>query len=445
MKRILLPFILLTTALPVMAWRPYDVIEKAYAPYMDPADPLAFPMKVRSLSENPYTFWRGSKDLFFIWCKTHAGDWLADREAYLPNHGDLHLGNIGSYASFDGLGMLAFGMVDFDDSAELPFQSEILQGVITLHLIARQNGIELTDARRKELSRVLREAYHTAVNSRRNTTDLLADEPMVREMLARKNRPYAETLADYTEAGRFKSIVRTKKGKLREIFRPVKNRETFARAIAEAVANSPEMAEVFRHSDVTEIQKSIRDIGQRTRLGSSGSQGLKKYFVLMDSPLRDMKGDAILYLKQEIPAAAERSGFVSPDPRPAGQRAAEHMLKLTDPIPYLNSWCSIGNESYWVTFKEPWSDEIDYEETRTFEELLRMGALWATVAGATHREEGRFNAILPRLTDELMATIDQRAEAYGAQLEKDFAAFRDDERVKEKTSAADAAMRTFER
>src|SRR5690606_17738103 len=109
---------------------PYQRLEQAYAPYLDPRDPLAWPMKVSSLTADPYKFWRGSKDLYYAWARTACADWLADQASYGVTHGDLHLGNIGTYAS--GWGTVSFGMVDFDDSAHLPVQLELLQGMITL-------------------------------------------------------------------------------------------------------------------------------------------------------------------------------------------------------------------------------------------------------------------------------------------------------------------------
>ena len=62
--------------------------------------------------------------------------WLADRDAYVTQQGDQHLGNIGTYLAAGEFGTLGFGMVDFDDSQTLPFQFELLQGVISLRLAA---------------------------------------------------------------------------------------------------------------------------------------------------------------------------------------------------------------------------------------------------------------------------------------------------------------------
>src|SRR5689334_1763157 len=73
---------------------PYDILARTYAPYTSSDDPVGFPMKVRNLAkDNYYRFWRGSKELFYEWCKTNVADWMADQEAYLRIHGDLHPGN----------------------------------------------------------------------------------------------------------------------------------------------------------------------------------------------------------------------------------------------------------------------------------------------------------------------------------------------------------------
>src|SRR4051812_21569112 len=77
--------------------RALDILNAAYGPYVDPADPLAMPAKVRALSADRYAFWRGAKDLFFLWCKDNTRKWLDDKQAYIRQEGDQHLGNVGTY------------------------------------------------------------------------------------------------------------------------------------------------------------------------------------------------------------------------------------------------------------------------------------------------------------------------------------------------------------
>lgn len=426
---------------------PYDAIERAYAPYMAADDPLALPMKVRSIASDPYKFWRGSKDLFFIWAKTNTADWFTDAKAFLPNHGDLHLGNIGSYASDAGWNKLAFGMVDFDDSARLPFQVELLQGLITLELTARQNNIALDETTGQRLAKTLFEAYRISVNSQRNATSLLIDaqDKTVTQMLTRASVAYQSEIDTYTQDGRFRQAVLTEKGKLKEIFRPAMHRaDDFAEGLAQAIVNEPDLKKLFRFDDAKSIRAALGDVAQRTRLGSSGSQGLKKYFAILRKPLRNAETDLLIYLKQEIPSAAERSGVVARENRSPGRRVKEDMDRLTQPLPYINSWCDIGGGSYWVTFKEPWSEELDIETVTSADELIHMARIWGTVAGATHREDGRFEIILPRLNPALLEQIRQRSKLFLKQLDTDFTAFGADSRVRAHVSAVEAELKKWE-
>lgn len=435
---------LLVVAAPCLAQSgTYDTIRRAYEPYMAKDDPLAFPMKVKSLAADPYSFWGGSKDLFFVWCKTHTSDWFADTKAILPNHGDLHLGNIGTYPSNGAWNKLAFGMVDFDDSANLPFQLELLQGLITLELTARQNQITLDDSKSAVLAQALVDAYRIAVNSRRNATSLLVDvdDPTALTLLKRASVPYQRELEEYTEAGRFKRTILTDKGKLKEVLRPALLRaDDFAAGISAAISNEPDIKALFRFVDARSVRPAIKDIVQRTRLGSSGSQGLKKYFVLLEKPFRGIDHDVILYLKQEIPSAAERSGAIEQSRLSPGRRVKQDMDRLTDPLPFINSWCDIDGESYWVSMKEPWSNELDPSEVRTVDELLYTARVWGTIAGATHRESGRFEVILPRLTPAFTTQLGQRTTEFLRLLDADFEAFRGDPKVMEAIRHADAFL-----
>jgi uncharacterized protein (DUF2252 family) len=379
--------------------------------------------------------------LFFLWCKLNASDWLSDPKALLPNHGDLHLGNIGTYACEGSWNRLAFGMVDFDDTSDLPFQVELLQGLITLELTARQSGIELTDAQALQLAETLLGTYRVSVNSRRNATDLLLDggDLTVAAMLQRKAAAYQIQLDELTDGGKFRSAAVSENGKLKEVLQPAMHRaDELAAGIAQAIVNEPDLSKLFRYTQPEDVRGAVKDVARRTRLGSSGSQGLLKFFVLLDRPLRNIDHDVIVYLKQQIPSAAQRAGVAPASSISPAQRVKENMDRLTSPLPYLNSWCQVGNESYWVSFAEPWSEELDPLSVETFDDLLHMTRIWATVAGASHREDGRFAVILSRLTPGLLAQLRARSSAFLKQLDEDFAAFRADPRTRAQLDATEA-------
>src|SRR5690606_33246554 len=145
------------------------------------------------------------------------------------------LGNIGTYALAERWGELAFGMVDFDDTAVLPVQLELLQGMITLRLVAAENSIALDAGAAAGIADTLLSAYATAHASGRTATRILTDDPRVASLMARASRPYESELDEYVSGGRFKRVVRTGKGRVKELLRPAG--DELADAIATALAD----------------------------------------------------------------------------------------------------------------------------------------------------------------------------------------------------------------
>jgi uncharacterized protein (DUF2252 family) len=419
---------------------PYDVIEHNFGSYVDRNDPLALPLKIKSLAADPYKFWRGSKDLFFAWAKTDARDWLDDHSNYVSSHGDLHLGNIGTYTTDAHFRSLAFGMVDFDDSTDLPFELELLQGLITLRLVADQRSIAPDPS--GDPAETLLNAYQDALVAGKTATELLANDDKVIAMLRETwGRGYDDELLAFAKDGAFRKSILAPNDAVREILRPAKDRApAIAEGIAAAIARDPKLAGRIRLGSAKDVLAAVKDVAQRTRVGSSGSQGLKKYLVLLSHPLVGEHHDVMIYLKQQIPAAAERAGAVPRDARPPGQRCSEEMAALTDPPAWFNGWCQVGDESYWVTVKEPWSDELDAGDVKDASTLLWAARAWGTVAGSAHGRGGRGAAIRQKLTPQVRQVLTARTATYVARLRSDFAQFRNDPRVAADIARADAAI-----
>lgn len=413
---------------------PLEVLESTYGAYLARGDSLALPMKLRSLVADEYGLWRGGKDLFFYWCKDHCADWLEDQGAVMTVHGDQHLGNIGTYLVDQQTGELAFGMVDFDDSHRMPFMFELLQGVVTIRLTARENGIELNREQSERLIWAMLEDYRRAAKSSQTATELLQNEPMVAKLLAgAPRRNFEKELKHYVgRDGKLVSQIVTRKGEVKEILRGADAlRDAMARGIAQCLEHSPEMAGRFAYRDVESIREGIIDIALRTRVGSAGSQGLKKYFVLMRRPLEGVQSDVILYVKQEVPSAAERVGLIKLDGREAGERCAMDMAELCRPRPVFNSWCRLGEESYWVTIREPWTNELDPDEIKDMKAVEAAARIWAVASGATHQDRALAAVIDRRIGPELARRLLARSDAYLEQLSADLGALRRDPRVAE--------------
>jgi uncharacterized protein (DUF2252 family) len=424
---------------------PYDLLDRYYAPYTAADDPLGFPMKVRNLSAGPYRFWRGSKELFYEWCRTNAADWLADQPSYLRIHGDLHPGNLGIYLSQGEFGQhVAFGAVDFDESARLPFQLELLQGVVTLKLLSDHRRIRVDAQKLDTVIATMLEAYRTSLDSDRTPTQLLEDDKWVGALLKDvRKREYSKEVDKYVHKGHFETVIEDKSDRTKEILQPAKGKGEIADAIESALTKTPDGADLFRTAGVS--KKSILDIARRTQLESAGSEGLHKYLVLLANKSSSGKR-LILYLKQQIPTAAERVGIIPTDSRPPGQRAAEDAHDLSRPPGYFNGWCPLNGGSYRLTIKEPWSETLDGKDVDTFDDLKHFARIWGTVAGSLHRQ-GRdvVERVKSRLTPELAKLLRDRGGTYAAAIAPQFQSFATDARTRAAIERANAALRDLEK
>jgi uncharacterized protein (DUF2252 family) len=419
---------------------PFDILVEAYGPYMNQNDPLAFPMKVRAVAADKSGLWRGGKDLFFRWCRDHARDWMDDRDAIVTQQGDPHLGNVGTYLAAGDFGTLAFGMVDFDESVRLSFQYELLQGIVSLRLVAEESGMGLDGPAVDRLVRQTLEDYTAAAASGKTATDLLRDDPDVAKLLGGARRDYATELSQYTSGGKFLPVRATRK-EVKDLMRPAMDRaDELAAGIAEAVGRSEASAALFRLRTAAEFRAAVRDAVLRTRVGSAGSQGLKKYFVLLERPLAGVDHDVIVYVKQQIPSAPERAGLVPPDPRDPGRRCAEDVAELTDPKPFFNGWCRIGDESYWVSLREPWTDELEGADVHSAADLAAAAHVWATAAGTSHHGAGVAEVVTARNTPELAGELVRLSGAYLRQLDGEFQQLAADPRVAKLVGVANAAI-----
>ena len=388
----------------------FDRLEAEYAPLVDVADPLGFGLKVRAVASDPYKFWRGTKGFFYDWCRANVADWLATPRT--PGHGDVHFGNVGTYAT--GPGVVAFGLIDFDDAIDLPFQIDLLDACITTRLATATHGLTVDQA---AIDHEMIHAYRTAVTSGRTATALLADDPIVKRLLKKAKKPtYADELDKFCDAdGAFRRAI-GKPGKspseLLEAITTPAELDAIANGLAEACGNDAALAARMKMTDAAAIRAIVRGACRRTRLGSGGSQGLRKVLVRLARPFRDEDGDALLYLKEQIPTAAERAGVATRRERTPGERAAGSADALTSPRPIVNGFCTIAGRSYLVTLKEPWGTSLDPGEFADAAQLAAYAKVMATALGAAHGADRRGAAIAGRLDDATVRAITTRADAY---------------------------------
>jgi len=443
---------------------PYDVLLQSYGPFVDQTDPTGWAMKVRSVTSGDFKFWRGTKDLFYHWSQTNCADWMQQQQAMVPVHGDLHPGNIGTY--FTGnVSTLAFGMIDFDDASVLPFQLELLGGMVTYELIAGEQKFELTDADRQKLVDTICDTYFAALADDRVLGEVLAGNPVVSKMLGRlAKQDHAKELDTFTVDGKFRPYA-GKPGKPRDLLKPIDDRKPqIAAALSQAMLDAPQFGAVVKYNTAAQFEKAIKGVVLRTRIDSSGSQGVEKIFVLIDRPIVGMDHDVIFYLKQQLPSAAMRVGLIEnglpgPDVSP-GKRTFQLMRQMNMPLPLFSSFADIAGKSYWVSIKEPWTDALDSGDVKDVGSMLEQARLWATVAARSHSgpssgsnsgsnggshgdSNGGGNPKLDKAnfdTPELRRQLLERSLAYAAYSRGAFKSFVNDPRTKDQIKKANAEI-----
>lgn len=414
---------------PTLSDSPYAILLQSYGPHLDLNDPRGWPMKIHSIASDPYKFWRGTKDIFFLWTKTHCADWMNQSQHFLPTHGDLHLGNIGSYATHP-LGQLAIGLVDFDDSANLPYQLELLQGAITFQLIAQSNNIDLNPNQSQQLIQTLLDAY---LNARQNPHDALRhinDRPEIQKLLKRADRPYQRVVDQLTQDQKFKPLI-PDNGPITNILDPLtpELHAAFASALQQLARQHTRLAELIGHADAFSILHAVR----RTRVGSSGSQGLAKILVLVRSA---DQVERILYFKEQIPSAAERVGLLDPLPTTPATRSADHTRSLTDPDPLLALPVQVLGRSFVLNLYEPWSDELDHADVKTYDQLLESAQLWGQITGRAHQMATEKDPAIQVNIDALRNALAERSTAYLSLNQQLFTALNADPAAKTARAAA---------
>ncbi|MCB9852208.1 MAG: DUF2252 family protein [Phycisphaerales bacterium] len=420
-------------------------------------------LKTASLSKDPYSFFRGTADLFFVWCKSNCADWLAAADRHGPLHGDVHPGNTGTYvAEPDGGPPLAYSLVDFDEVFIGPFELDLLRAMTSLRFAAAVNQITLSDEQWHAISEQLVGAYRelwrdyptTDIGGTRQAKALEAANarvlaaPIVQRLLAKAASEIpSEYVDDFTKGNppaRFKAQ-RGKKKKVKDVMIRVDDEERDA-----VVAAFREAMGRITHRDTSTTPANrlqlpgfdVIDVTRWIRIGSSGSQGLKKYLVLIT--WRDASSDlpTIFQLKEEPPCAATRAGISAwPSDKERGQFVAESYVHLQWRPKRLVGWTNIGDAQFLVKPKDPFGKEPDIDDLTTPEALSQMAELMGRLLAIAHaKSRCKTDTTALRsavLREGLVDEIDSRSADCFAAFSTAFAAFRGDARVGEMTRKAE--------
>ncbi len=435
-------------------------------PHLTDGDIPNLSLKVHSLNRGAYDFFRGTTDLYYAWCIANCRDWCEAQDTEVLLHGDVHPGNTGTYvASPDGGPRLAYSLVDFDEVFFGSFELDLLRAATSLRFAAAENKLTLSDEAWREIVGKLVASYcetwkpfHPTGDLQRWQTLLDANarvlaSPLVMRLLASADAEDATDYADkYTKGNppeRFKAR-RGKKKKPKDIMRPVSKEE---RAQVVAAFRAYRMHGESTRPDVESemISAKVLDVVRWVRVGSSGSQGVRKYLVLLEPPSDPLARPSIFQLKEEPRPGAVRAGLASPisdaakQPRRRAQIVAESSIYLqARPRRYMGS-TEIDGRSYLVKPKDAFGKEPDTEDLDSAEALLEMADIMGRLLGIGHAKsqfKGDVTKLKtaiarPSLTDEILTRSDQCF----TQFRRDYDAFRRDARVRKLDGKASTWLR----
>jgi uncharacterized protein (DUF2252 family) len=367
-------------------------------PHLRLDDPREFPMKLRSVLSDPYTFFRGTTDVFYDYCRKNCADWLADRTYRVRLHGDIHIGNVGVYQSLGEPGKdIRFGVVDLDETVEGPFQLDLLRALTSVRFAAASLNTPLDDEAARNVARALTTGYAECLSGHVSYDDVVSrSAPVVTlRRKASKNSKH-EFVADYATRDsiwRFRRA-RIKSGKVKDLLEPVDadTRASIVEGVWGYIKRGPTTgpADSFRFVTSAELNEGVTDVVRWTRIGSSGSQGVHKLLVLLDRPLRGNDDAMILELKEQpVPAAARVGAMVaSRGPERAAEVAQAYQRLLSAP-PRLVGYAHIGDRGFLVVPKDPWNEELELKDFLSFspgERFIEMARLLGEAIGLAHRE-----------------------------------------------------------
>lgn len=369
-------------------------------PHLSPDDPAQLPMKLRSLLQDEQKFFRGTADLFYLWCRDHCADWMGDRDARVLLHGDVHIGNLGCYRAVgEGKPTIAFSVVDLDEVIEGPFQLDLLRAAVSLRFLARTHGVPLSTSQWKAAVGKLCKSYGEGFE---NWTDeqRLSRIAQVKKLLdkarAGNARQYLTEFCTQTPQRRFRPV-RFKKDKPAGLMTPVDRatREAIVEALWTWLA-SPEAAATrgpLKFTHRVEFQQAVQDCVRWTRLDSSGSQGVWKYLVLVEPPDRLLESSSagdrapvIIELKEEPTPAAVRAGLLGAETGPdRAARVAEAHRQFLPSLPRILGSVPVGPRGFLVRSKDPWSKELSDKDFATAEGIAEAAVIIGQALGQAHR------------------------------------------------------------
>ncbi len=386
--------------------RPYDEMSRLYATYLPKGETSGFALHAAQMKDDTSSFWRGSQVLFYEWCKSNCRDWLDDARVYAVCHASPNLEDAERLSVY----------VNTDNSARLPIQLELLQGMIVARLASDRTLGSIQDDSVRQIASALCQSFRAA---------LLADQTSAAPSGDAADVLTADRYVD--SSGALKRLIFGQQDKLLAYLRPAPMETArVQRMLADAVFTSPSLREVCG-SD----RPRVRQVAACIRRQSVVTQGQ----LLLVVQLAD--SGTLLELKQQAPSPAELAGAVQPDGRSDGQRAAEDAALLSPSAAVAAGWCTWDGRSFTVVPLNLHPQVYELRKGRWVDPVA-AARCWADATAVTHRRCSNRLGLAAAITPELELELVRRSDSYLRWMNQQFQDFRSDPRVARDRANEDA-------
>ena len=367
---------------------------RALNPHLTVRGDLALPLKLHAIMRDEYGFFRGTADLFYHWCRDHASDWLNRRELDVRLHGDVHVGNIGTYRVASATGLdLRFGLVDLDETIRGPYQLDLLRALTSLRFAALKQNIRVSEPQIWAVTARMCNEYRSAMLRTGSQSMSLQEFPPIRQTLHEaRSADLGRYVARYIDAElpRFKRCRTDGDGTIKDVMLDV-DRELNAQIIDSlwaylSAGTCAATRDRFRLDSRDALAAEVLDIVAWVRIGSAGSQGLEKYLVLFEHPHFGRDHLLILQLKEEPRPAAARALLLDAEPgTDRAEEVADAYAQMAEPAKWLVGHTTIRGRGFLVKTKDPWGVELSTKDIRNYSDLKMAAELMGTLLGRAHR------------------------------------------------------------
>lgn len=390
-----------------------NIVERCHQ-YNAGRTPSLVERKFEKMSENPFSFFRGSCHLFYE-------DFSLETSQNAPIVwicGDLHTENFGTYKGANRL--VYFDINDFDESILAPATLEITRLLTSIFVAADTYQLSIEEAR--DLAHICVDAYSSALQyGKAGSLERETARGVVKKLL---HSVQHRTRREFLDA-------RTKKNKnSRIIIDDNKRYFEIEEAQTQAITKCVEDFGVKRGEE-----GFFRVLDVKRRVAGTGSLGVERFAVLIEGNGSPHK-NYLLDIKEALPSALascveQKFAIQQPSWQNEAWRVIEVQHRMQFQTPHLLSTVQISDKNYILRELQPTQDKLDLTELRG--KYKRFATAIATMgeltAFAQIRSAGRQGSAI---ADELIDFAFQAAwknevlayaESYSKQVHNDFYEF----------------------